>query len=60
MCVPEESLDKMLTDPVFENLILVKRQRLGILQRRSGELASLIDEVIELIDRDAARLGLAP
>lgn len=57
--VPEESLDKMLTDPVFENLILIKRQRLGILQRRSGELAQLIDHVIKLIDGDAARLGPA-
>jgi len=55
--VSAESLRKMLNDPVFENLILIKRQRLAILQRRSGELAELIDEVIELIDREAARLG---
>lgn len=58
--LPAGALSRMLADPVFENLILVKRQRLGILQRRSGELASLIDDVIELIDRDAARLGPAP
>jgi hypothetical protein len=57
--LPDGALRRMLTDPVFENLILIKRQRLGILQRRSGELAGLIDEVIELIDRDAARLGPA-
>ena len=57
--LPDGALRRMLTDPVFENLILVKRQRLGILQRRSAELASLIDEVIELIDRDAVRLGQA-
>ena len=55
--VSAASLRKMLNDPVFENLILIKRQRLAILQRRSGELAELIDEVIELIDREAARLG---
>jgi hypothetical protein len=57
--IPDGALRRMLTDPVFENLILIKRQRLGILQRRSGELADLIDQVIELIDRDAARLGPA-
>ena len=43
----------MLNDSVFENLILIKRQRLGILQRRSGQLAELIDDVIELIDRES-------
>ncbi|MDA0311852.1 MAG: hypothetical protein O2992_07015 [Gemmatimonadetes bacterium] len=40
----------MMSDPVFKNLILIKRQRLAILQRRSGELRGLIDHVIELID----------
>ncbi len=57
--IPEGALSSMLTDRVFQNLILVKRQRLGILQRRSGELDRLIDEVIDLIDRDAVRLGSA-
>ena len=51
--VSEESLRRMLNDSVFENLILIKRQRLGILQRRSGQLAELIDDVIELIDRES-------
>lgn len=51
--VSEESLRRMLNDLVFENLILIKLQRLGILQRRSGQLAELIDDVIELIDRES-------
>ena len=53
-----ESLNSVLADRVFENLILIKRQRLGILQRRSGELAQLIAAVIDLIDGEMA--GSAP
>lgn len=49
--VQPESRRRMLDDHVFENLILIKRQRLAILQRRSGQLAQLIADVIDLIDR---------
>jgi len=52
--LPAGALERMLNDPVFQNLILSKRQRLGITQRRSGHLAELIDDVIGLIDRDLA------
>ncbi len=48
--IPDGALNAMLSDPIFQNLILVKRQRLGILQRRSAELANLIDELIALLD----------
>jgi len=48
--LPAGALGRMMRDPVFENLILIKRQRLAIVQRRSGQLRGLIDEVIELID----------
>lgn len=54
-----ESVDRMLADSVFENLILIKRQRLQIVQRRSGQLAHLIDDVINLIDEETPRLGAA-
>jgi hypothetical protein len=57
--VPAGSLSMMLNDSVFENLILIKRHRLSILQRRSEELAELIHEVIELIDVETARFGTA-
>jgi hypothetical protein len=49
----------MLDDAVFENLILIKRQRLAILQRRSGQLGQLIADVIELIDEDVEASGSA-
>jgi hypothetical protein len=55
--VSTEDFNDMLSDPVFKNLIMIKRQRLGIVQRRSGQLAELIDEVIGLIDRDITDLG---
>lgn len=57
--LPEGSLRRMLNDQVFQNLILIKRQRLGILQRRSGQLGQLIDDVIDFIDRESPRAGAA-
>ena len=57
--VPAESLRRMLNDPVFENLVLIKRQRLAILQRRSAQLADLIADVIDFIDRESPPSGAA-
>jgi len=54
---PEGSVRRMLSDSVFENLVLIKRQRLNIVQRRSGQTAQLIQDVIDLIDRESLRLG---
>jgi hypothetical protein len=53
--LPEGSIGRMLNDPVFENLILIKRQRLGIVQRRSGQLIELIVDVINLIERELGK-----
>ena len=48
--VPAGTEGRLLDDPVFQNLIKVKRQRLAILQRRSTQLGELISAVIRLID----------
>ncbi|MEN8374765.1 MAG: hypothetical protein ABFS34_04895 [Gemmatimonadota bacterium] len=50
--LPPGALDRILADPEFENLILIKRQRLAILQRRSAQLGELIADVIELSGSD--------
>ena len=41
---PEGSVRRMLSDLVFRNLVLIKRQRLQIVQRRSGQTAQLIHQ----------------
>jgi hypothetical protein len=58
--VTPEALQTILDDPVFQNLILIRRQRIDIVQRRSVQLGSLIAEVVEQIDRELARLGDHP
>lgn len=59
VAVPSGTVGRMLDDAVFENLILIKRQRLAILQRRSGQLGQLIADVIEFIDEEVEGSGSA-